>query len=170
MERFNEIDVNHNQYGKYIIKQSTLKEHFEHVDDSLFALSLRNPKISEKINTAITDVYFNIDKSLGQLTENRIYQGVSSQQYTITSSNDLANMLSNILDNMEMQMNMQPGSGGQGEMQLPDIILSQEELNKQMEEALKKAQEGKEESEIASGVSVYSTLSQMPVCVRPLGV
>lgn len=147
MERFNEIDVNHNQYGKYIIKQSTLKEHFEHVDDSLFALSLRNPKISEKINTAITDVYFNINKSLGQLTENRIYQGVSSQQYTITSSNDLANMLSNILDNMEMQMNMQPGSGGQGEMQLPDIILSQEELNKKMEEALKKAQEGKEEGD-----------------------
>ena len=151
MERFNEIDINHNQYGKYIINQGTLKEHFEHVDDSLFALSLRNPKISEKINTAITDVYFNIDKSIDQLTENRIYQGVSSQQYTITASNDLSNMLSNILDNMESQMNMQPGSGGGGEMQLPDIILSQEELNKQMEESLKKAEEAQKESEGKEG-------------------
>ncbi len=142
MDRFNEIDVNHNQYGKFIIKQSTLKEHFEHVDDSLFALSLRNPKISEKINSQITDVYFNIDKSLSQLTENRIYQGVSSQQYTVTAANSLADMLSNILDNMQMSMNMKPGSG-QGEMQLPDIIMSQEELNKQMEEAMKKLEEGK---------------------------
>ncbi|TCK67831.1 hypothetical protein DFQ05_1612 [Winogradskyella wandonensis] len=147
MNRFNEIDINHNQYGKFIIKQSTLKEHFEHVDDSLFALSLRNPKISEKINSQITDVYFNIDKSLAQLTENRIYQGVSAQQYTITAANDLANMLSNMLDNMEMQMNMSPGQGGKGEMQLPDIIMSQEELNKKMEEAMKKLGEGEKEGE-----------------------
>ena len=35
MKQFNEIDINHNQYGKFIIKQSTLKEHFEHIDDSL---------------------------------------------------------------------------------------------------------------------------------------
>ncbi|SHG81543.1 DUF4175 family protein [Winogradskyella jejuensis] len=148
MDRFNEINVNHNQYGKFIIKQSTLKEHFEHVDDSLFALSLRNPKISEKINSQITDVYFNIDKSLSQLTENRIYQGVSSQQYTITAANTLADMLSNILDNMEMQMNRTPGQGGEGEMQLPDIIMSQEELNKKMEEAMKKlGEEGKKGEE-----------------------
>lgn len=151
MDRFNEIDVNHNQYGKFIIKQSTLKEHFEHVDDSLFALSLRNPKISEKINSQITEVYFNIDKSLSQLTENHIYQGVSSQQYTVTAANSLANMLSNILDNMEMSMNMQPGQGGEGEMQLPDIIMSQEQLNKKMEEAMKKMEKGEKLGEGQEG-------------------
>jgi hypothetical protein len=147
MDKFKAIDVNNNQYGKFIIKQSTLKTHFEHVDDSLFALSLRNPKISEDINRQITDVYFNIEKALSQLTENRIYQGVSAQQYTTTAANTLASMLSDILDNQEMQMNMQPGQGGEGDMQLPDIIMSQEELNKKMEEGLKKAEEGIKESE-----------------------
>jgi hypothetical protein len=142
MDKFKGIDINHNQYGKSIIKQGSLKEHFEHVDDSLFALSLRNPKISEKINTQITDVYFNIEKSLSELTENEIYKGLSSQQYTITAANTLASMLSDILDNQEMQMNTQPGQGGSGEMQLPDIILSQEELNKRMEEGLGKNEEG----------------------------
>ncbi|WP_411766146.1 hypothetical protein [Winogradskyella sp. A3E31] len=141
MDQFKDIDVNHNQYGKFIIKQSTLKEHFEHVDDSLFALSLRNPKLSEEVNKQITEVYFNIDKALSQLSENRIYQGTAAQQYTITASNELSDFLSNILDNMEMQMNMSPGQG-QGEEQLQNIIISQEELNKKMEEALKKAQEG----------------------------
>jgi len=144
MNQFKDIGVDHNQYGKFIIKQSSLREHFEHVDDSLFALSLRNPKLSEKVNTQITEVYFNIDKALDQLSENRIYQGTAAQQYTITASNELADFLSNTLDNMEMQMNMAPGQG-QGEEQLQDIIISQEELNKKMEEALKKAQEGQEQ-------------------------
>ncbi len=143
MNRFKGIDVNHNQYGKFIIDQNTLREHFEHVDDSLFALSLRQPKLSEEVNKQITDVFFNIDKALGQLTENRIYQGVSSQQYTVTAANVLANNLSNVLDNMEMQMNPGSGQGGQNDMQLPDIIMNQEELNKKMQEGLKKSESGK---------------------------
>ncbi|WP_299363688.1 DUF4175 family protein [Winogradskyella sp.] len=145
MNTFESIDINNNKYGKYIIDQSNLREHFEHIDDSLFALSLRQPKISERVNSQITEVYFNIDKALGQLTENRLYQGVASQQYAITASNELASFLSDVLDNMEMSMNPSPGSG-QGE-QLPDIIMSQEELNKQMEEGVKKNQEGKEGEE-----------------------
>jgi hypothetical protein len=147
MEQFNAIDVNHNQYGKFIVKQNTLKEHFEHVDDSLFSLSLRNPKLSENVNKQITDVYFNIDKALGQLSENRIYQGTSSQQYTITASNELADFLSDTLDNMEAQMNAQPSPGSGDGDPLPDIIMTQEELNKKMEEGVKKSEEGKEGAE-----------------------
>jgi len=144
MDVFNDIDINNNKYGKYIIEQSNLREHFEHIDDSLFALSLRQPKLSEKVNSQITDVYFYIDKALGQLTENRLYQGVSSQQYAITASNELASFLSDVLDNMEMAMNPSLGSGGGGGQQLPDIIMSQEELNKKMEEGVKKSEQGKE--------------------------
>ncbi|NNK82262.1 MAG: hypothetical protein HKO92_03980 [Flavobacteriaceae bacterium] len=142
MEKFNSIEINHKEYAKSLIKQQGLREHFEHVDDSLFALSLRNPQISEKINTQITEAFFNIDKSLNEFSENRIYQGVSAQQYTITSANTLASFLSDVLDNMQMQMNPSPGQG-QGDMQLPDIIMSQEELSKMMEEGLDK-KEGEE--------------------------
>ena len=151
MNTFDVIDINNNNYGKYIIEQSNLREHFEHIDDSLFALSLRQPKISEKVNSQITEVYFNIDKALDQLTENRLYQGVSSQQYAITASNELASFLSDVLDNIEMSMNPSPGSGSGGGQQLPDIIMSQEELNKQMEEGVKKNEEGKEGQEGEKG-------------------
>jgi hypothetical protein len=147
MGTFQSVDINNNNYGKYIIEQSNLREHFEHIDDSLFALSLRQPKISERVNSQITDVYFNIDKALGQLTENGIYQGVASQQYAITASNELASFLSDVLDDMEMDMNSSQGSGGEGGEQLPDIIMSQEELNKEMEEGVKKSEEGKKGEE-----------------------
>ncbi|WP_317166949.1 hypothetical protein [Winogradskyella ursingii] len=150
MDVFSGINIDNNKYGKYIIEQSNLREYFEHIDDSLFALSLRQPKLSEKVNSQITDVYFNIDKALDFLTENRLYQGVANQQYAITASNELANFLSNVLDNMEMSMNPSPGSG-QGGQQLPDIIKSQEELNKEMEQGIKKSEEGREGEDSEKG-------------------
>ena len=152
MDQFKSIQINHNQYGKFLRKQSSLREHFEHIDDSLFALSLRQPKLSEHVNSKITDVYFNIDKSMDQLSENMLYQGVATQQYTMTATNELASFLSDVLDNMEADMNAALGEGsgkgqgqggGSGGMQLPDIIMSQEELNKQMEEGLNKSNSGK---------------------------
>lgn len=152
MLQFKSVQINHNTYGSLLRKQRNLKEHFEHVDDSLFALSLRQPMLSELITTKITDVYYNIDKALDQLSENMIYQGVAAQQYAMTATNDLAHFLSDVLDNMETDLNMGEGEGegkgsgsgqgGSGGMQLPDIIMSQEELNKQMQEGLDKQQKG----------------------------
>ena len=152
MNKFKSIEVNHNKYATYLRKQSNLREHFSHIDDSLFALSLRQPKISEIVNKEISEVFFSIDKALEQLSENRMYQGIANQQYTITAANNLADFLSNTMDSMQMQMDAEgqgqgqgppkPGQG-QGESGLPDIIKSQEELNKEMEEGVKKGEKGK---------------------------
>ena len=140
MNTFKSIETDNNNYGKHIVKQHNLRTHFEHIDDSLFALSLRQPKLSEQVNTQISNVYYNVDKALDQFTENGIYQGVSFQQYAVTASNELASFLSDILDNMESSLNPSPGSG-EGGMQLPDIIMSQEELTKQLQEELNKGKE-----------------------------
>ncbi|OYX28449.1 MAG: hypothetical protein B7Z06_01560 [Flavobacteriales bacterium 32-35-8] len=141
MDQFNAIDINHNKYATYLKKQNSLRENFEHIDDSLFALSLRQPKLSETVNKEITEVYFNIDKALSQFAESRLYQGISNQQFTVTAANNLANFLSDVLDSMQESMNMGKGQG-QGDMQLPDIIMSQEELNKMMQEGMKEAESG----------------------------
>ncbi len=144
MNQFKSIQINHNKYASYLVKQSNLKEHFSHIDDSLFALSLRQPKISERINKEISEVFFNVEKSLDQFSENRMYQGIANQQYTITAANNLADFLSDILDSMQQQMSASgSGSGGKPEQGLPDIIMSQEELTKQMQEGMKKSEEGK---------------------------
>ncbi|WP_242120058.1 DUF4175 family protein [Aestuariivivens sediminicola] len=150
MNRFKGIEINHNKYASYLRKQNDLKEHFEHIDDSLFALSLRQPKISEQVNKEITEVYFNMDKALELLAENQLYQGVSKQQFAITAANNLADFLSNILDNMQESLSMSPGKG-KGDMQLPDIIMSQEELNKMMQEGLKDDMKGQSEKKGKEG-------------------
>lgn len=147
MNQFRSIEINHNLYGSFLRKQSNLREHFSFIDDSLFTLSLRQPRLSETINSNITDVFYYIDKAMDELSENLLYQGVASQQYVMTASNNLSNVLSDILDNMESDLNFGQGEGsgkGQGQRgksggtQLPDIIMSQEELNKEVENGLKK--------------------------------
>lgn len=126
-------DVDISQFSKTVRDQKELRRLFEHVDDSLFALSLRRTELSEFVNEQITEVYYNIDKSLESIAENQIYQGASYQQYVINATNSLADFLANILDNM--QQNMKPGQGsGQGsDFQLPDIIQGQQSIQDKMQ-------------------------------------
>ena len=138
-----ESDVDVSQYGKMVRDQKELKGLFEHVDDSLFALSLRRAELSEFVNEQITEVYYNIDKSLESLAENQVFQGASYQQYVINATNSLGDFLANILDNM--QQNMQPGQGqGQGGegFQLPDIIQGQKGIQEKLNSS---EQEGQKE-------------------------
>lgn len=129
----------------YLKEQNDLKSVFEHVDDSLFALSLRQPKLTEQINSDVSDVFYNINKSLEEFAENRTYQGVSYQQYTLTATNSLADFLSNILDNMQQSLSMGSG-GGPKDFQLPDIIQSQEQLNKRMQQGGENQKQGQQQN------------------------
>lgn len=128
-------------FSTHLKKQQDLKQQFRHVDDSLFAMSLRNPKITEEITQEVGNVHYYVDKALADLSDNVVARGVSNQQYAITSSNKLADFLSDLLNSMQMQMQgsgMGKGKGeGQG-MQLPDIIKKQEGLGEKMKKGMKK--------------------------------
>lgn len=137
-------------FAKYLKKQQDLKQQFRHVDDSIFALSLRNPKITEQITTEVGNVHYYVDKALTDLADNVVPRGVSNQQYAITSANKLADFLSDLLNSMQMEMQgsgMGKGNGqgkGQGEgegkgkgMQLKDIIKKQEGLSEKMKQGMK---------------------------------
>jgi hypothetical protein len=153
METFKKIEYGNPVFGKKLNVQNDLKTNFEHIDDSIFALSLRQPMIGTQINTSLTEIQYNIDKSLERLAQNQSRQGIGNQQYTITGANDLAVMLSEILSNMQMQMSMsmgsgsgkgtpKPGSGSSGGFQLPDIIKKQESLSEKMKEGINKGKKG----------------------------
>ncbi|ETN94072.1 DUF4175 family protein [Zhouia amylolytica] len=147
MDRFYNIEDDNPNIANYLKRQNDLRALFKHVDDSLFSLSLRQPKMSEVINKNITDVYYNIDKSLEAFAETNYYIGVSNQQYAITATNELSDFLSDILDNLQQSMSQGGGQGSGQEMQLPDIIQSQEQLNQQMQEGMQQQKEGEQGKE-----------------------
>ncbi len=156
MEDFKLTQYGNPLFGKRLNIQNDLKQNFQHIDDSLFSLSLRQPAIGQKINESITQVHYNLKKAMERLAENQISKGVGSQQYTVTATNNLANLLTNLLTSMQQQqMGQGSGSGkqgmpkpgqGQGEgFQLPDIIEKQKSLAEKMQEGMgEKGKEGKE--------------------------
>ncbi|WP_276168627.1 DUF4175 family protein [Zobellia alginiliquefaciens] len=137
-----DVDADSPQFSNAIHQQQELRDLFEHVDDSLFALSLRRAELSEFVNEQITEVYYNVDKTLESVAENQIYQGVSYQKYVLNASNSLADFLAKILDNMEQSMMSGKGEGKGEGFQLPDIIQGQQELKEKME-GMGKPGEGK---------------------------
>jgi hypothetical protein len=155
MVKFKNLSIGSPAFNKKLKNQQDLKLQFKHIDDSLFAMSLRNPKIEEKITKEVGNALYNLDKSLETMVDGQIAKGISHQQYTVSSANKLSDFLSDILNNMQMSMSMsgagkpKPGQGEEG-MQLPDIIKKQEGLGEKMKEGMKKGQksgEGKEGKE-----------------------
>ena len=165
MDDFKVMERNNPAFAKKLKRQSVLRENFTHIDDSLYALSLRNAELGEIVNEKLTDIEFNIDKSLERLSDNYLPQGISNQQYTVTAANELAFLLANSLDNMNASMGSsgkgKSGKGkgkgkgeGQGKgFQLPDIIKKQEELGEQLKNGMKPGQKLGEGSQGKNGKS-----------------
>jgi hypothetical protein len=158
MNQFKTIKLGSPSFNKYIKSQQNLKIEFKHVDDSLFALSLRQPKIAEAVTKEVANVQYNIDKSIESLSDSQIQRGLSQQQYALSSANKLADLLSDSLNSMQMQMSgssggkPKPGKGSG--MQLPDIIKKQGELGDKMKKGMEKGKqpgEGKKPGDSTKG-------------------
>jgi len=126
--------------SKQLISQHNLKTYFKHINDSLYTLALRNPKISQFILDESFEIKNSLDKSLEHLSENQLYKTQSDAQYILKSSNRLANLLSNSLDNMKNgSPSMGQGQGKKGKgFSLPDIIKKQNQAISKAKEGLKK--------------------------------
>jgi hypothetical protein len=140
MSKFKKIKTGSPSFNANLKTQQNLKLQFKHIDDSLFSLSLRNPKIGENITKEIGNAVYNLDKSLESLVDNLFSKGILHQQYTVSSSNKLANILADVLSNLNMSMSsMSSGKPkpGEGEgMQLSDIIKKQEGISNKMKDGL----------------------------------
>ncbi len=140
MNVFSKITSDHPNFGKLLRKQHHLKTYFEHIDDSLFALSIRVPKLSSEIQDKLANAHYNLNQSLEHFADNQFGNGIKNQHYTMTSANELADMLS---DNLDAMLNPMLGSSGKGKgeqksFSLPDIIQKQGELLEKMKQELGK--------------------------------
>ncbi|MDG2436631.1 MAG: hypothetical protein P8L89_05980, partial [Polaribacter sp.] len=85
--------------------------------------------------------HYNLDQSLYNFSENSFSNGISNQRYVMTATNNLADYLSNMLNNMQNSMSMKMGKGKKGKGQgfsLPDLIKKQEGLSKKMKDGMQK--------------------------------
>jgi len=139
-------------YMEYLSEQNKISDNFEIIKDSLNALAKRSPMLNKTINKEIKAIEKNINKSLDYLEDNRgnsVSSARSTQQYVMTSANNLALLLSEILKQMQQQ-SCQKCSGksnctkpGKGKPKLSDLKGQQQSIKDQMKSMIKKMKDGK---------------------------
>ncbi|SEP92182.1 DUF4175 family protein [Flavobacterium urocaniciphilum] len=149
MQQFKSVANSKSNVSSLLKKQQDLKTQFKHVDDSLFALSMRQPKLSDLVLKEVEEIHYNLDKSIENLVATNRGKGISHQQFTLSSANKLADMLSNVQNDMNMSMSSSGGAGkpkpgqGKGGKQLADIISQQKGLGDKMKDGQPKPGDGK---------------------------
>jgi hypothetical protein len=93
-------------------KQLRIDKATDIVRDSLIALSKRVHQLSTFINDELAELNYNLDKSLKLSEERSTVNLLQYQQYAMTDYNDLALMLSEVLDQVQQAAKSQmPGNG-----------------------------------------------------------
>ena len=162
-ELINEVrktTVNTPKYVEEVQQQYKLKDDFKLIEDSLQALSKRVFQIESFVTEKVTEIKTNMKESLETLEERKKPQANDHQQRTMKNVNDLALMLSEVMDQMQQQMSsMMAGSqmcskpggkqGKSGKVPMDKISQGQKTLNdqmQQMKDALERAKNQKGQS------------------------
>lgn len=155
MSAFSQSTTNTPHYVELVQDQYKLKDDFKLIEDSLQALSKRVFQIESFITEKVTEIKSNMRDGIDQLEERKIPLAAKHQQFTMKNANDLALMLSEVMEQMQQQMsgmmagsrmcNKPGGQGKDGNKPMDQIGQGQQDLNKQMQqmkEGLKKGQGG----------------------------
>ncbi len=130
-------------------QQLKLKDDAKIIEDSLMALAKRVFQIKSFVTREVTNMNDYMNQSLDEIKKRNIGVAVGKQQFAMTAMNNLALMLSDVLDNM--QENLSKGMGGQQMKQKkkpkPNLSQMQQGLNQKMQELMKSGKSGKQLSE-----------------------
>jgi len=147
------------KYKKLSQQQKKLQDDSKMIEDSLLALSKRQPAVQAIVNKEINAINMNMGKAMDEMTESLTpsmdFQdhkqlAQSRQQFAMTSINNLALLLGEALQQMQAAMQKKSGAPGSGSCKKPggmgkkpsagELRKMQEQLNKQIQ-ALKEGME-----------------------------
>lgn len=162
MKDFRGMSLQDPRVTKLSQEQLKLQDDAKIIEDSLNALASRVVQIQSFVTRELTNMKSYMDESVQQLRDRRLSMASSKQQFAMTSINNLALMLSDVLKNMQQQMNAMamPGKGkgskkgenseGMGEMQ--------KQLNAKMQQLQKGGKTGRGLSEELSQMAAQQAM------------
>ncbi len=141
-----ETTKNDPDYVRLIHWQNKLSDDSKILEDSLYALSKRQVQIKATINREMSAITANFSKSLENMSERETNKALNKQQLVMTSANNLALMLSDVLQAMQEDLakktpgQQQCNKPGSGNPKPGDL----KKMQKQLKEQLEKMKKGKE--------------------------
>ncbi|GAA4411083.1 ATPase [Nibrella viscosa] len=163
MKDFRGINSQDPRVTKLSQEQLKLQDDAKIIEDSLTALAGRVPQIQSFVTRELTDMKYYMDQSVQQLKERRFGPATGKQQFAMTSINNLSLMLSDVLKNMQAQMNSMamPGkSKGNKKGQQPSMSMGQmqKELNERMKQLQQSGKGGRGMSEELSRLAAEQAM------------
>ena len=133
--------------------QKELQDNAGTIADSLYKLSKKTMQIEGIVNQEMSKINYNMKQAIGDMEQHRGPEAASRQQFSMTSINNLALMLSEVLEQMQNSEKQSdkhtPGAGsckkpgGRGHKNsMADMRQMQEQLSKQLDR-MNKAIQGK---------------------------
>lgn len=127
---------------RYAVQQKRLRDGLTTVADSLQSIAGRLPRMSQAVQSKTGDALRAMQASTRALDQRTAGEATGAKKTAMTHLNELALLLSRLLDQMQQQQ-----SGGQGQMsmqqamqQLQKASGKQQRLNQQIQQFLNKAQ------------------------------
>jgi hypothetical protein len=155
MQKVKITNENDTKYLQLVQQQQNIKEQSLIIEDSLTALGKRVFQLQTYISDELYKLKRDLKKSTTLLEDKQRGPASAAQQYAMTSTNNLALMLSETMNQMQQQMNKKGGSGscsnpggskpkpGPGEMK--DL---QDQLGKDLDKMGKQLKEGQSGTQI----------------------
>ena len=160
IEKTQKTKVTSSEFIALVRQQQKLVLDSKIIEDSLFALSKRVVKIQSKINSEITLIKDNMNESKNFLEERRVKKSAEKQQFVMTSANNLALLLSEILKSMQMDLSMMPSSckkpkncnnpKNSNNPSMSEIKKAQKQLNKNMKNGKQNGQKNKGKNKMSN--------------------
>ncbi|HBS85044.1 MAG: hypothetical protein A2W91_07395 [Bacteroidetes bacterium GWF2_38_335] len=136
----------------YNKRQAKLQDDFEIIKDSLYALAKRSPMLGSAINEKLKNIQRDMEKANENFPDQNLMEIGKSQQYVMTSANDLLLLLSEILQQMMEQANSNCNKPGDkqcskpgnkpGSSPIPGMRQQQQGLKEQLEQMIQQMKDG----------------------------
>ncbi|MEO1253596.1 MAG: hypothetical protein AAFY41_01740, partial [Bacteroidota bacterium] len=131
--------------------QLKLKDDAKVIQDSLLSLASKVVQISSFITREVGSINDNINEAIEYLKDRNRGRALSSQQFAMTSINNLALLLDDTMQQMQMSMAESMGNSSSGEKQkpqgMPDLQELQNQLGEKINELKGSGKSGRELSE-----------------------
>lgn len=129
-------------------KQKDLIDLSQIIKDSLYALAGRTPQVSSTVNNELLVMELNLNRASELLNEGLVNEAGVNQQFVITAANNLALLLSDVLKQIEDQMNSAAQgdesceSGKPGGPPMNSIKKQAESIKQQLERMIEEMRKG----------------------------
>ena len=153
-----------NKDQKRIFEQSQI------VKDSLYTLAMRTPQINSMVNNELLSIEINLKKANEEMQEALFPNARVSQQFVVTSFNNLALMLNEALENLEKQMaNGQPGdqqceNPGNGKSGMNMLKQASESIKEQLQKMIEQMKSGDQQGmsqQLGQSLMQHEMMQQM---------